>query len=309
MEHTQNIEYTFNEDKINEKCNINKCNCEFDSQIVYIVKNINNNVDNKINISKHCISIHDYLRDNDLKRKIKKRKRFLVCKSGNELIKYESNERKNHFKHNIENYHEMSEWHKNWQNEFKYTEIKIGNNRADVVEGEYVLEFQYSMISKDLVNSRNENYKNNNKKLLWIIDGNENLDIKEIDNHRIMLKFSNQLWKYESFLESEFIFINKDEKIFKINPSLVKSNMIDIKEYKLKNDFIQAIKDNTIDNLWSIDELSQCILYHNQRGAGCGKTYESIQLLLSDKFAHKDIFIYLTKMHSAKEVIYNELKG
>jgi hypothetical protein len=84
--------------------------------------------------------------------------------------------------------------------------------------------------------------------------------------------------------------------------------MIDIKEYKLKNEFIEAVKNNLIDNLWSIDELTQCVLYHNQRGAGCGKTYESIQLLnKNEKFKDKKIFIYLTKMHSAKEVIYNEL--
>ena len=52
------------------------------------------------------------------------------------------------------------------------------------------------------------------------------------------------------------------------------------------------------------------IIYFNQRGAGCGKTYESIQLTVNDKrFIDKDLFIYLTKQHSAKEVIYNELKN
>ncbi len=48
-------------------------------------------------------------------------------------------------------------------------------------------------------------------------------------------------------------------------------------------------------------------IYFNQRGAGCGKTYESIQLIQSDsRFKHKNIFLYLTKMHSAREVIYSE---
>jgi hypothetical protein len=47
-------------------------------------------------------------------------------------------------------------------------------------------------------------------------------------------------------------------------------------------------------------------VYFNQRGAGCGKTYESIQLL--NKFKNKKVIIYLTKTHSAKEVIYGELK-
>jgi predicted RNA-binding Zn-ribbon protein involved in translation (DUF1610 family) len=44
----------------------------------------------------------------------------------------------------------------------------------------------------------------------------------------------------------------------------------------------------------------------NQRGAGCGKTYESIQLLANNTM-HKNTFIYMTKMHTAKDVIMNEL--
>ncbi len=49
-------------------------------------------------------------------------------------------------------------------------------------------------------------------------------------------------------------------------------------------------------------------VYFNQRGAGCGKTYESIQLLNKSLFNNKNIILYLTKTHSAKEVIYSELK-
>jgi hypothetical protein len=49
------------------------------------------------------------------------------------------------------------------------------------------------------------------------------------------------------------------------------------------------------------------IIYFNQRGAGCGKTYESIQNVLNPLFSNKTIFIYLTKMHTAKDVIYDEL--
>jgi len=50
-------------------------------------------------------------------------------------------------------------------------------------------------------------------------------------------------------------------------------------------------------------------IYLNQRGAGCGKTFESIQLLQEERFQDKDTFVYLTKMHSAKEVIYQELQA
>lgn len=50
-------------------------------------------------------------------------------------------------------------------------------------------------------------------------------------------------------------------------------------------------------------------IYVNQRGAGCGKTYESIQILNSQRpeFQKKTTYIYLTKMHSAKEVVLDEL--
>ena len=60
----------------------------------------------------------------------------------------------------------------------------------------------------------------------------------------------------------------------------------------------------------TISQLSEKgTIYYNQRGAGCGKTYESIQLLQNDeRFVLKDTFIYLTKAHSAKDVIYSELK-
>lgn len=302
-----NIE-NINNDKIitiskNKKEIKKKCDCNFDSQIAFVVENKS---DDPINY----ILISSYLKSKKYQKKIKNKELYLVCENGNELKKYESEEKKSHFKHkNCSCDNEMSEWHKEWQKEFDEIEILIGNRFADAVVNEYVLEFQHSPISKDLVMERNKNYQENNKKLLWIIDGNNNVEIEEIDNNRIMIKFINQLWKYESFKNNEYIYINNNDKIYKINPLLVKSNMIDIKEYKLKNEFIKAIKENQVEDLWSIDELTQCVLYHNQRGAGCGKTYESIQLLLSDKFSHKDTFIYLTKMHSAKEVIYNELKN
>lgn len=51
------------------------------------------------------------------------------------------------------------------------------------------------------------------------------------------------------------------------------------------------------------------IIHFNQRGAGCGKTFESIQLLNEEDFKHKKTYIYLTKMRSAKDVIYAELSS
>jgi hypothetical protein len=205
--------------------------------------------------------------------------------------------------------HKMTEWHRNWQNEFdkKYQEITIGDRRADVCVNDIVLEIQHSQISADEIKSRGDNYKINKKKLVWVIDCNYAIECFDRINDRYLIKFKRDEWKYEHFIGQENVCLNINDKIFKVDPSKIKSNMIDVKQYKIRNDFVKSINENN--DVWDIDELSQCILYHNQRGAGCGKTYESIQLLNNDiRFKDKTSFIYLTKMHSAKEVIYNEMK-
>jgi hypothetical protein len=59
-----------------------------------------------------------------------------------------------------------------------------------------------------------------------------------------------------------------------------------------------------------IEESKKGKIYFNQRGAGCGKTYESIQLINGDiRFIDKTTYIYLTKMRSAKDVIYGEFEN
>jgi hypothetical protein len=79
----------------------------------------------------------------------------------------------------------------------------------------------------------------------------------------------------------------------------------------IKHDKMEWFKLNTNNECsrkYICDDCVQGQVYFNQRGAGCGKTYESIQLLNNPKFNNKTTFIYLTKTHSAKEVIYSELK-
>jgi hypothetical protein len=75
-----------------------------------------------------------------------------------------------------------------------------------------------------------------------------------------MIEFYNDEWKFEHFFCHDFIFLNFKDNIYKINPNDIKSNMIDVIEYKTKIEFINSIKNNVN------------ILYHTQRGAGCGKT-------------------------------------
>ncbi len=133
------------------------CNCIFDSQTAYIVDSLEcNEIDEK-----RYVVIGDYLNDKKMQKDVINGKIFLVCEKNEELIKYESDKRKNHFKHKHCEHGNMSEWHKKWQSEFKETEAHIGNRWADSVCGDYVLEFQHSPITKELVDARSKNYKDN----------------------------------------------------------------------------------------------------------------------------------------------------
>jgi hypothetical protein len=143
---------------------------------------------------------------------------------------------------------------------------------------------------------------------MWIIDCSGSLEITKLEDNKILIIFNDDNeWKYKNF-EDKSIYLDYNDHIYKIYPDCVKGQQIIIDEghYISKDDFIIAIKDNIYP--FSDNQTYQCTLYFNQRGAGCGKTYESIQLIDNNEdFYHKNIFIYLTKMHSAKEVIYNEL--
>ena len=98
---------------------------------------------------------------------------------------------------------------------------------------------------------------------------------------------------------------NRPEPWFELDAMKLIDN---INNYNFQNINLQCIRDKTC-NFCIEKYLEKGIIYFNQRGAGCGKTYESIQLMQTDnRFIEKETYIYLTKMHSAKEVIYNELK-
>lgn len=272
------------------------CDCDFDSQTAYLVKKIN---DKPIN----TITIVEYLNDKNTQKKINKEKLYLVCKKGNKLIKYKSEKRKPHFKHKNIGDNAMSLWHKEWQECFEETERVIGKRRADAIVGNKILEFQYSRITTENIDNRTENYKN--YKVLWIIDCRNNIEIEE-NGKTYILTFVKDQWKYKNFINQKYIYLDTGNRIFRIRPSNVKSNIIEVSNYKVKNEFIEYLYNDTIE--WEDCLLEQGVIYFNQRGAGCGKTYESIQLIQNDKFANKELFIYLTKVHPAKDVIFSEFK-
>ena len=223
-----------------------------------------------------------------------------------ELVAVQGKYNKWHFRHRFDtdiSTRPQSVWHAEWQGNFENTEItfttegQISNRRADIVEGDYVIEIQHSLITKEEVNNRNSDYKLNNKKVIWIIDGNTSIEI----NKDIMT--FNTIWNYDSFIDCEYVYIDKMEKLYKINMKQVKSCQIRIPPHILKDDFIKNIKQG----IETVKEnIIQNKLFIKQQGAGNGKTWGIINIIGREDFSHYKKFIYVTKQHSARNIIKEE---
>ena len=254
------------------------------------------------------------LADEKVKQKFK-------CINGHPLIFANGKKNKPHFRHkNAEDMgtEPMTEWHSEWQGNFPLTEIdfkkinikQIKDRRADVVlsNSEYNIEFQHSHIEKIEVQNRKKDYGLHNRKILWIIHGDKTINVKYLEHsNRYFLEFIKDIWKYESFIDYEYIFIDIDEYIYKIFPKDVKNRMIDVEPPISKKKFIIYLCENN-PIIHTINLPLQCKLHIKQQGAGNGKTFGLIQNIEGKDFEHYKCFIIVTKQHSAKTVIYNEFK-
>jgi hypothetical protein len=275
------------------------CNKNYTSQYAYIAKD-------------------KYIYIDDYKSKYLNSKCELKCLDGHELIYVNGEKIKSYFKHkNIGDTNNkcLSQWHNEWQSNFpkrevrftKISEEQIKDRRADVIleNCNYILEFQHSMIEEEEVNARCNDYRLNNKEIIWIVDGNEGIKVKKLEHaNRIYLEFEND-WRYKSFMKYENIFIDIGGLIYQISPNKIKSKMIDVNMPRTKEYMIECLKNNK--DIWMKDESPQCKLLIKQQGAGNGKTYGIIQSLEMDEFLHYKYIIFITKQHSAKQIIKEEL--
>lgn len=75
--------------------------------------------------------------------------------------------------------HDMSDWHKAWQNRFPIRNQEVPLpfespcHRADVLAYGYVIEFQHSHISVEEFDERNRFYTSIGKKVIWVFDVND----------------------------------------------------------------------------------------------------------------------------------------
>ena len=273
------------------------CNVNFMSQFCFI--------------NNEQIHVNDYIKNNN--------NQNIVCQKGHELILVNGEKRKPHFRHKNScdvGGNPMTLWHVEWQSYFPITEVcfsckpsQIKERRADVLLNEKkTLEIQHSKYEKEEIDNRKHDYKLHQIDIIWLIDGNKNIDVKKLEySNRVYLEFTSDYWKYESFTSYDYIFIDINSIIYKINPNKVKSHMIDVENGKTKEEFIESLKKDI--DIWENDEAEQCNLFIKQQGAGNGKTFGIIKMLEDDDKCHYTNYIYITKQHSAKHIIKTEFES
>jgi hypothetical protein len=278
-----------------------KCNINFETQYAHI------------DDTNEPIHIYDYIKTEC--------KDIPKCINGHELCSANGKIKKPYFRHknneDVDGNNPMTKWHCEWQGNFPKTErpfpkindTQKSDRRADVVIQKFntIIEIQHSPISPEEVKNRKHDYELNNHITIWIIHGNDTIRVTHLKHSmRIYLEFTKDRWKYKSFTEYEFIFVDIDGLIYKVYPNDVKNDMIDVNEPFEKDTFINYLNNN--DNiLYENNKPEQSQLYIKQQGAGNGKTFGIIQMLESYEFEHYECIICVTKQHSAKYVIYNEL--
>jgi hypothetical protein len=254
------------------------------------------------------VNIHQFMKGN---------KKAYCINNNHELVAVQGPYNKWHFRHlNSDDCckQKMSFWHAEWQGYFENTEVtfkqitgQIKERRADIVEKEYVIEIQHSCIEKEEVLNRNHDYRIHNKKVIWIIDGNKGIDVKIETN---ILDFKED-WKYNSFVNcncyNNYVYIDIKGLIYRINPNDVKSCMIKVSEPLLKPYFIDLLKNNI--DLWETPLIHQCRLFIRQSGAGNGKSYQIINMIQKEQFKQYNKFIFVTKQHSARNIIKEEFRN
>ena len=274
------------------------CNYNFQTQYAYINGNY--------------INIEEYVKNPiDL----------IKCINGHDLVYVECSNKKNHFRHkNTEDVggHRMTKWHAEWQGNFPETEKQYykkkgqsKNRIADIVlaEKNFIVEIQHSDISYSEVICRTDDYSLHDMSLIWIIDGNTfDVELEELLDNNFLIIFHKD-WKYKSFTQRyDYILLDIKERIFKIGVNEVCNKMFLAKEYRDKKDVIcELLKSpNKLWDMWKDDNEIKASLTIQQKGAGNGKTFGIWKSISENQ--DKDLYIILTKVKSAVQVIKKELE-
>ena len=239
-----------------------------------------------------------------------------TCSEGHQLIRDKDSTRRPHFRH--ENPADMQgnntgKWHLDWQSMFTDCRIEyylpilpdqIKKRYADIyIESlKQTVEIQHSP-PRDSMDERSRDHELHcGKKPVWVVFCDATVE------DGIMTFRSPDTWQVSAFTFSDFVYYDVKGRIYKVNPRDIRDGQVRVHTSKNKQLFVDAIKGGR--DLWAEEEAPpQFSVEILQQGAGSGKTYGLMQRIPFD-FAEKySTIIFLTKQHSAKEVMFAEFKN
>lgn len=288
------------ESHLNRKKTCEKCNVCFSTQYAYV--------------NGKCVHVSEYKKNKGDKVK---------CQRGHELVMCQGSKVKKYFRHkHAEDVggDAMSEWHSRMQSYFPVTEVpfkkfnehQTKDRRADVFikEQNYCVEIQHSKIDDANVICRHSDYSLHGVTLVWLIDGNtSDVIVEKLSTDNYLFTF-NEEWKYKSFRHSyDYILVDVHEQIFKIPVKKVCNKMVLVKAWKPLEQVMNILRTNPriIWDKWDDDNEIKAKMTVHQKGAGNGKTFGIWKSIAEN--LDKELFIIVTKQHSAKSVIKRELEA
>ena len=210
-------------------------------------------------------------------------------------------------------------WHNKMESRFPkdMREVKFfcaNNNsktsrRADIMlDNKRTLEIQHSRITETEIINRFNDWNKFGKDIIWVIDGNTpDVKCEKLTNDNYLVIF-NESWKYKSFEKTyNNCLLEINGNVFNIEIKNVKCKMILLSHPIPLNKVINCLinKPDKIWNLWDTTNIIKPTLKIYQQGAGNGKTYGIWKSICHNQ--DKQTYIIVTKQHSAKNVIYEEL--
>ena len=232
-------------------------------------------------------------------------------------------------------------WHKDWQdsvgspddNEWKYQfhpptdkyydrKAKKEYRQCDTrLNYQTTIEFQHSRITKDEIKRRKLEWRELGKEIIWMLDGKGNeIKISEwsgehIDGSRFLLEDIPNWMIYPFIKEYDYVLLDFNGKIFKIQPKYIKFKMCTRSSYKTKEEVLclfdnlkeEKISINDFWDNWSDKKENIGSFIRVQKGAGNGKTYALWKSILENK--NKRVFILLTKVITGVRVLFEELEA
>ena len=212
-------------------------------------------------------------------------------------------------------------WYQTWQERFpeEHRERSFPGvrRRADVYVDQLVLELQHSRIGKAEIEARTRDYRSCVKTVAWLLDGTTGVELVAQRDGGHLLAFSSEHQTVATFRWAGFVVLVDagDDRVYLVPLAQLRGGCAWVPPPRSVNEVVAIIRDPARhEELMRFEApLPVCRLQAFQDPPGSGKTYRLIRNCVlalgpeGEAYRHYRHVFVLTKPHSAKNVVHQEL--